>query len=184
MVLSEERTMNRGCKPGSKERGLGFCFFLWTVLGLSCELQAQLPHSMWDLPSVTRDQTCVHHIGRQILNCWTTRDSPRISFKVRFPSVKHPLQMKTFFFFFNTELYCGGDRAEAHCFYAQSKSYKQKKCWTHNPKFWLENVTSCVLLGLSFGCPETHSPYSVQSYAPDWRMSRLPIFFSILLSNY
>ena len=99
MVLSEERTMNRGCKPGSKERGLGFCFFLWTVLGLSCELQAQLPHSMWDLPSATRDQTCVHHIGRQILNCWTTRDSPRISFKVRFPSVKHPLQMKTFYFF-------------------------------------------------------------------------------------
>ena len=66
--------MNRGCKPGSKERGLGFFFFFLTVLGLSCELQAQLPCNMWDLPSATRDQTYVHHIGRQSLNHWTTRE--------------------------------------------------------------------------------------------------------------
>ena len=29
---------------------------------------------MWDLTSLTRDQTCVRCIGRQILNHWTTRE--------------------------------------------------------------------------------------------------------------
>ena len=32
---------------------------------------------MWDLNSLTRDQTCVPCIGRQILNHWTTREVKR-----------------------------------------------------------------------------------------------------------
>ena len=31
---------------------------------------------MWDLSSLTRDQTHVPCIGRQILNHWTTREVP------------------------------------------------------------------------------------------------------------
>ena len=37
---------------------------------------AQLFHSMWDLSSPTRDQTCISCIARQILNHWTTREVP------------------------------------------------------------------------------------------------------------
>ena len=42
----------------------------------SCDAQASLPRSVWDLSSPTRDQTCVTCIGRQILNHWTTREVP------------------------------------------------------------------------------------------------------------
>ena len=35
---------------------------------------------MWDLSSLTRDQTHVLYIGRQILNHWTTREVPFSSF--------------------------------------------------------------------------------------------------------
>ena len=35
---------------------------------------------MWDLSSLTRDQTHVLYIGRQILNHWTTREVPSSSF--------------------------------------------------------------------------------------------------------
>ena len=128
--------MNRGCKPGSKERGLGFCFFfgLCWVLVVNCRLSCPTACGicLW-LPGIKPVSTTLE--GRFLI-----AGPPgivlglvlilyfKISFKVRFPSVKHLLQMKTFFFFLNKELYCGGDRAEAHCFYAQSKSYKQKKC--------------------------------------------------------
>ena len=35
-----------------------------------------MPCSMWDLSSLTRDQTCLPCIGRQILYHWTTREVP------------------------------------------------------------------------------------------------------------
>ena len=35
---------------------------------------------MWDLNSLTRDQTHDPYIGRQILNYWTTREVPILSF--------------------------------------------------------------------------------------------------------
>ena len=43
---------------------------------LSCHVQVQFPHGMWNLSSLTRDRTCVLCIGRQILNHWTTREVP------------------------------------------------------------------------------------------------------------
>ena len=49
-----------------------------TVLDLSCGVQAYLPHSMWDLTSLTRDTTRVLCIGRWILNCWTTGVVPQM----------------------------------------------------------------------------------------------------------
>ena len=36
----------------------------------SCNAQASLPRSKWDLSSLTRDQTLCSWIGRQILNHW------------------------------------------------------------------------------------------------------------------
>ena len=33
---------------------------------------------MWDLSSLTRDQTCVPCIERWILNCWATRELPAV----------------------------------------------------------------------------------------------------------
>ena len=49
------------------------------VCGLSSYgVRAQLPRSMWDLSSPTRDQTCVPCIGRWILNHRTTREVPNI----------------------------------------------------------------------------------------------------------
>ena len=45
------------------------------VRGLSsCSTWAELVHSMWDLSSPTRDQTCVPCIAKQIFNHWTTRE--------------------------------------------------------------------------------------------------------------
>ena len=38
--------------------------------------RAWLLHSMWDLSSLIRDQTCVLCIARQILNHRTTREVP------------------------------------------------------------------------------------------------------------
>ena len=38
-------------------------------------------YSMQNLSSLTRDQTCVPCIGKQILNHWTTREVP-MNFKV------------------------------------------------------------------------------------------------------
>ena len=35
-----------------------------------------VPHSMWDLSSLIRDQTLVFCIGRQSLNHWSTREIP------------------------------------------------------------------------------------------------------------
>ena len=52
-------------RAGSRVRGL-----------CSCGSRAQLPHSMWDLSSPTRDQTCVPHITRWTLHHWTTREVP------------------------------------------------------------------------------------------------------------
>ena len=36
---------------------------------------------MWDLSALTRDQTCIPSIARQILNCWTTREVLEYNFK-------------------------------------------------------------------------------------------------------
>ena len=38
-----------------------------------CGLWGELPYSMWDLSSPTRDRTWVPCAGRQVLNHWTTR---------------------------------------------------------------------------------------------------------------
>ena len=45
-----------------------------------CGSWAQLPHSIWDLGSLTRDWTPIPCIGRQILNHWTTREAPWVCF--------------------------------------------------------------------------------------------------------
>ena len=42
----------------------------------SCGALDSLPHSMWDLSSQIRDQTCVLSIGRQVLNHWTIQKVP------------------------------------------------------------------------------------------------------------
>ena len=39
-----------------------------------------VPHGIHDFSSPTRDQTCIPCIGRQILNHWTTREVPFITF--------------------------------------------------------------------------------------------------------
>ena len=41
-------------------------------------LVAYLLHSLWDLSSLTRAQTCIPCIARQILNHWATRKIPSI----------------------------------------------------------------------------------------------------------
>ena len=53
-------------------------FLLWHVgFSLSgCSSWAGLPCGMWDLSSLTRDQTLVPCIGKQILNHWATREVP------------------------------------------------------------------------------------------------------------
>ena len=38
------------------------------------------PQGMWDLSSLTRDQTCTPFIGRQSLNHWTAREVPTMLF--------------------------------------------------------------------------------------------------------
>ena len=52
------------------------CLFYLAVLGLSYGTRASLFHHMWDLSSLTRDQTCISCIGRWIINHWTTRKVP------------------------------------------------------------------------------------------------------------
>ena len=42
----------------------------------SCGSWTQLPCSMWDLSSWTRERIPVPYIGRQILNYWATREVP------------------------------------------------------------------------------------------------------------
>ena len=44
---------------------------------LVVEAQAQLPDGVWDLSSLTRDQTHVPCIGGQILNHWITQVSTK-----------------------------------------------------------------------------------------------------------
>jgi len=41
-----------------------------------------VPHSRWDLNSLTRDQIDIPCIGRQILNDWTTREVPDLQYYV------------------------------------------------------------------------------------------------------
>ena len=43
----------------------------------SCGMWAYLPHGMWDVSFLTRDQTHAPCIGRHILNHWTTREVPK-----------------------------------------------------------------------------------------------------------
>ena len=63
-----------------------FCFYLrfwlcWVFVAACrnmhvCDSLAQLPLSMWDLSSLTRDRTLLPCIGRWILNLWNTREVP------------------------------------------------------------------------------------------------------------
>ena len=57
---------------GTWARARGLC---------SCGTQAQLPRSMWDLSSPTRDRIRVPCIGRQILYHWTTWEVPLVVLK-------------------------------------------------------------------------------------------------------
>ena len=43
---------------------------------LLCYVLCFWPKGMWDLSSLTRDQTCTPCAGRQSLNRWTTREAP------------------------------------------------------------------------------------------------------------
>ena len=51
------------------------CIYLAT-LGLSHNAQANLPHTMWDLSSLTRIETHIPSIGRGILSHWIIREVP------------------------------------------------------------------------------------------------------------
>ena len=42
-------------------------------------MRAQLLCGMWDLSSLTRDQTHIPCIARQLLNDWTTREVPAMA---------------------------------------------------------------------------------------------------------
>ena len=60
----------------------------------SCGPRAELPCSMWDLSSLTRDQTlspCIRE--RWILNHWTTREVLKVIylFRICFPALELPL---------------------------------------------------------------------------------------------
>ena len=57
----------------------------------SCDMQAKLLHSMWDLSTPTADQTYVPCIERQILNLWTTREVPVLFSWGINPIVRTPL---------------------------------------------------------------------------------------------
>ena len=52
---------------------------LLIALGLSCHSAGSLPQEVWDLNSLTRDQTHVSCIEKQILNHSTTREVPASS---------------------------------------------------------------------------------------------------------
>ena len=68
------------CGTWAPECGLYSLWYMGSpveVRGLSsCGVWAQLPHGMWDLSSLTRDQTHVPCIGRQSLYHWTTGEVP------------------------------------------------------------------------------------------------------------
>ena len=53
----------------------------------SCDPQVLLPCSMWDLSSLTRDQTRVPYIGRQSLDHQTTREIPSFHTVCYFDSI-------------------------------------------------------------------------------------------------
>ena len=58
------------------------CRILIAMLGLisSCDMWASLPCGMWDLSSLTRDQTHIPCTRWRILNHWTTREVPEAFF--------------------------------------------------------------------------------------------------------
>ena len=61
--------VNSGCGSQAPEHRLSSCG-IWT----------DLPQSIWDLSSLTRDRTCIPCIMRQILNHWMAREVPHICF--------------------------------------------------------------------------------------------------------
>ena len=67
--------------PGHMGSSLRHVGSLVEAHGLSsCGARAKLPCSMWDLSSLTRDQTRISCIGRWILYHWTTKEVPVIPF--------------------------------------------------------------------------------------------------------
>ena len=56
----------------------------------NCVMQTYLPHGMWDLSSLTRDQTCIPCIGRQIPHHWTTRKVPSVDLTGLSPAFQSP----------------------------------------------------------------------------------------------
>ena len=70
------------CDAGSRARGLCSLQHAGSLVEAyefsSCGTWGQLPRSMWDLSSPTRDRTCIPCIGRWIPDHWTTREFPWI----------------------------------------------------------------------------------------------------------
>ena len=58
------------------------------VVGMGSGVAVQLLCGMWDPSTPTRDQICIPYIARRILNYWTIRKAPYLSF-----------------FFFNVEIF-------------------------------------------------------------------------------
>ena len=56
------------------------CCSAWALEHMSSGLVAPRHVGIWDLSSLTRGQTCILCIARQILNLWTTREVPLCQF--------------------------------------------------------------------------------------------------------
>ena len=66
-------------------------FLTWTIFKVFIEFVTTLllfsalvfwPQAMWNPSSLTRDRTCIPCSRRRSLNSWTTREVPRVVFKV------------------------------------------------------------------------------------------------------
>ena len=64
----------------------------------SCGVWALLPRGMWDLSSLTRDQTHVPWTGRQIFYHWTTREVPLIVILIHISVMTYDVEHLFIFF--------------------------------------------------------------------------------------
>ena len=85
--ISNDEFTEDVCNIENKEQKIVIGFVgsvrYWIFFLFGCVLRllflrawAQLPLSMWNLGSLTRDQTRIFCIARQILNRWSTREIP------------------------------------------------------------------------------------------------------------
>ena len=101
-----------------------FLIFIYlAVSGLSCGMRAQLPCSMWDLSSPTRNLIHVPCIRRWILNYWITRDvSSALSQRVFFNSAA------TLVFF--SRSVC----QKCFTYHTERKFFQRGDCWSPAPE--------------------------------------------------